>query len=545
MKVLCILAAAVACSTAQFAGAPIRHPMAQAELDKWISVGKPDAAELVEVTFAIKQTNLEVLERVLNDVSDPSSPNYGDYMTFKEMAEIVHGRPESVAAVLRTLNSVGVKDDDVEFTLAKEYATVHIPVSTVEKLFQADMSVYVRGGRKLIRSKTFTLPESISDHVDFVSGVDHFPPMNLIYPVPAGRGKVTQPPPVNPEMVNPTVIDSDYNIGGYVASNERTTQAIASFMFQYYNKEDLKLFQERFNLALNPIAKTVGFDEGQFPGDEADLDVEYITGTGRKAITWVEYVVDGFVDSWTKMVIGLGDTAPLVHSISYGTREIMYPVGYLDRTSQDFMKIGMSGRSVMVASGDSGVDCYNFTEYLPVFPTDSPYVTSVGGTNRTKEGTMSTWDLGGGGFSNHFPTADYQKAIVEKYLDSGATPPFKYFNQSGRAYPDVSAYAWNCEIVYEHENTTVGGTSCASPIFAGVVSLLNDVRLNKGLKPLGFLNPLLYKTLNGRGFFDITTGTNSGFIPENLCGGGFKAVPGWDPATGYGSPNFGVLKTLV
>ena len=206
---------------------------------------------------------------------------------------------------------------------------------------------------------------------------------------------------------------------------------------------------------------------------------------------------------------------------------------------------GLSGRSVMVASGDSGVDCYNMTEYMPVFPTDSPYVTSVGGTNRTTEGTMSTWDLGGGGFSNHFPTADYQKDVVEKYLASGNAPPSRYFNQSGRAYPDVSAYASNCEVVYQQTNETDYGTSCASPIFAGVVSLLNDVRLNKGMEPLGFLNPWLYKTLNGKEFLDITTGQNNGLVPDDLCGGGFKAVSGWDPATGYGSPNFGMLRNLV
>ena len=88
--------------------------------------------------------------------------------------------------------------------------------------------------------------------------------------------------------------------------------------------------------------------------------------------------------------------------------------------------------------------------------------------------------------------------------------------------------------------------SCASCIFADVVSLLNDVRLNKGMKPLSFLNPFLYSTFNGQVFFYITTGHSIGcLLPETLCDGGFKPVPGWDPATGYGSPNFGVLKTLL
>ena len=72
--------------------------------------------------------------------------------------------------------------------------------------------------------------------------------------------------------------------------------------------------------------------------------------------------------------------------------------------------------------------------------------------------------------------------------------------------------------------------------------MLNDVRLNAGKKPLGFLNPLLYKTLHGRGFLDVMNGTNSWGIDD--CPG-FKANVGWDPASGWGSPDFGILKQIV
>ena len=539
---LLLQAALVACATAQFAGTQQlpRHPLVEIELEQWQRVGKPSSgAEAMEVTFAIKQTNLDALERKLKMASTPGSSEYGNYLTFKEMAKIAYGRPESVGAVLRALATVGIDLEEVEFTPAKEYATVKMPVSAIEQLFAAEMLVYEREGKRIGRSKKFTLPKSLIGHVDFVSGVDSFPPRNLVF---STREQNFQPNDSDPTMVNPDVIYKDYSIGNYSTSNPATTQAIGSFLFQFFNSTDLNLFQEKFKVPLNPIAKVVGFDDPVFPGVEADLDVEYITSIGRNSTTWVEYVVDGFIDSWTKLVLNLSDSAPLVHSLSYGNRELFYPHSYLERTNADLMKIAMSGRSVLVASGDSGVDCYQ-GKYLPVFPTSSPYVTSVGGTNRTKNGTMSTWELGGGGFSNYFPTADFQKEVVEKYLQGGTAPDSKYFNQSGRAYPDVSAYANNCQLVIGGLPDVVLGTSCATPIVAGVVSLLNDVLLNNNKPPLGFLNPILY-TAQGEGMIDITTGNNSGYLAPN-CGGGFRAIPGWDPATGWGSPNFATLKELL
>jgi tripeptidyl-peptidase-1 len=55
----------------------------------------------------------------------------------------------------------------------------------------------------------------------------------------------------------------------------------------------------------------------------------------------------------------------------------------------------------------------------------------------------------------------------------------------------------------------IGGTSASAPTFAGIVALLNDVRLSNNLSSLGFLNPLLYSKGIG-GLNDITVGHNSG-----------------------------------
>ncbi len=58
---------------------------------------------------------------------------------------------------------------------------------------------------------------------------------------------------------------------------------------------------------------------------------------------------------------------------------------------------------------------------------------------------------------------------------------------------------------------------------AGIISLLNDYRLSKGEKSLGFLNPWFYS--NGlAGLNDIKSGSNSGCSTE-----GFSAIAEWDP----------------
>ena len=90
----------------------------------------------------------------------------------------------------------------------------------------------------------------------------------------------------------------------------------------------------------------------------------------------------------------------------------------------------------------------------------------------------------------------------------------------------------NLHCQYQHGSFGLsGGTSASSPIFASIVNRIVEDRMRKGKAPLGFMNPALYgfpSMLN-----DITNGTNPG------CGTpGFKAVKGWDPVTGLGTPNY-------
>lgn len=115
-------------------------------------------------------------------------------------------------------------------------------------------------------------------------------------------------------------------------------------------------------------------------------------------------------------------------------------------------------------------------------------------------------------------------------------PPPEQFNPKGRAFPDVSAEGKNIKVFYGHDWKYTSGTSASAPIFAGVISLVNDMRISRGRRPLGFLNQMLYSAEVRKTFHDITEGNNPG------CGrDGYYASKGWDPVTGLGTPRFSEL----
>jgi kumamolisin len=109
-------------------------------------------------------------------------------------------------------------------------------------------------------------------------------------------------------------------------------------------------------------------------------------------------------------------------------------------------------------------------------------------------------------------------------------------SDSTRQVPDVAALGdqdtgWN--IFHDGVWDVAGGTSAAAPLWAGLTALTDQTLASHGLSPVGFANPILYSfadhpRLNpAPAFNDVTRG-------ENLY---YLATPGWDYATGLGTPN--------
>jgi len=225
------------------------------------------------------------------------------------------------------------------------------------------------------------------------------------------------------------------------------------------------------------------------------------------------------------------------------------------------------------ASGDSGAngrtDPYCTENHLnPPYPAASPYITSVGATQIDQASGQSNIPnpppgcsgqscasggyeeavsynqahfASGGGFSFVASRPAYQNAAVTAYLNNPSVnlPPSSYYNTQGRGFPDVAAFGSNVLIETQGTIEGVGGTSCSSPIVAGIVTLLNDYAITKTGKPLGFISPLFYKmaaTMPST-FNDITVGDNK--CTEGGCQStckGFTCAKGWDPVSGLGSP---------
>jgi tripeptidyl-peptidase-1 len=252
---------------------------------------------------------------------------------------------------------------------------------------------------------------------------------------------------------------------------------------------------------------------------------------------------------------------PLVHSVSYGWQGDLDTIGCkpadLTVVDANFAKLAAKGISIMVASGDSGsgytphgLHCKAANGCLyPSWPASSPWITSVGATRfveKVGSEEMATDRFGsGGGFSSQFaqsPNAEWQSAAVAKYLstvDPSTLPPADSFPAKGRATPDVSVLGEGYQVFVNGKVATVDGSSASCPVFASMVSLLNEARLNARKPPMGFLNPFLYK--NADAFTDVVKGSNKFGRDAAALPYGYNCSAGWDPATGLGTPKFDKL----
>jgi len=319
-------------------------------------------------------------------------------------------------------------------------------------------------------------------------------------------------------------------------------------------------------------------------------------GAARTGATnWYWSIDQGWAYELAYQVVN-AQNVPMVMSFSYGWPEyytcqsqityaqcgngsnITNTMDYVNRSNVELQKLGLRGISLLVATQDEGapseanIDCKLDDTNMPVFaifPSSSPYVTAVSATTIMpnsdfpsywpyiclfygcmtgdmyenpcqSNNTEYEWNTGGG-FSVWGARPSYQEAAVSAYLSSKTfMPPTSLFPSTMRGYADVSAVGDRLLIYLDGDETSGAGTSASTPVFAGVITLITDRRLNQGKKPLGFLNPLLYQmaVAHPAAFNDITVGSNQCTIGGDCCTYGYGATKGWDPVSGLGTPNF-------
>jgi uncharacterized repeat protein (TIGR03803 family) len=206
-------------------------------------------------------------------------------------------------------------------------------------------------------------------------------------------------------------------------------------------------------------------------------------------------------------------------------------------TDQIFQQMAAQGQAMFEAANDW--DAYDGTLIPPNQPSDDPYVISVGGTTLTMTANNSAYvsetvwnssDIVGssGGISTRYPIPPWQQG-TDMSRNGGST--------TMRNLPDVAMIADNLFIFYsDGQPGTVGGTSCATPLWAGFTALANEAAAASGEPVVGFINPALYAIGNSpsynNNFHDITSGNNRSIASSVF----FNAVPGYDLCTGWGTP---------
>jgi kumamolisin len=267
------------------------------------------------------------------------------------------------------------------------------------------------------------------------------------------------------------------------------------------------------------------------PDGEVELDLEVagaIAPGARLVVYFAPNTDQGFLDALTQAV---HDTTnrPSIISVSWGGAESSWTAQARDALNAACEDAATMGVSVVVAAGDNGAsDGVSGGPLTVDFPASSAFVLGCGGTRLLLSGgaiqSEVVWNelaIGegatGGGVSEAFPLPSFQSAAKVPPAPNGFV---------GRGVPDVAGDAdpaTGYSVLVDGSGTVIGGTSAVAPLWAALLARVNQ---SLGVS-VGYLNPLLYSPPAASTFHDITTGNNDGY----------SAAPGWDPCTGWGSPD--------
>ncbi len=340
-------------------------------------------------------------------------------------------------------------------------------------------------------------------------------------------------------------------------------------------RQDLAFFDQRFGLPdvrLQIITRLAG---GALPyqgSNEEAGDVEMVHAIAPDATIRV-VLLPSYSGNLSATVAAAAEALRLapslggVVSISAGLGEHCYTSAEVAVLNSALQVDQDQHVTVIAASGDNGAASAQCPGSAPTsapvkgvnLPASDPLVLGVGGTQLDASHTSgvylgeTAWNdpipapvppgigllpvASNGGFSTLFPRPAYQAGIP------GIT--------TSRGVPDVAASASRnsgmaAGLVVDGQQSlgVADGTSAAAPFWAGITALADQYAGHR----LGFVNPTIYRIGRNpkykKAFHDITSGDNTVLYPQGTVTG-YRAVPGWDPVTGWGSPNAQVLVPLL
>ncbi|KAH8985674.1 peptidase S8/S53 domain-containing protein [Lactarius akahatsu] len=526
----------------------------------WESLGHPPSGTTIDLHIALRPQRENAMVDALHEVSEPGHPRYRAYLTKGQVADLVAPHPETLELVNSWLEHHSISPSSISMTHGGNTLTLkRVSVTQANTLLGASYQLYrhVERGETIVRTVGYSLPRALHWHVLTVAPTTSFVSPRTQWQTPRncsdGAVMSTSEEPAmmlssraKVNRIMPSFLRWLYETEAYTPNTRgENVLGVLGFLGYYPSQTDLTAFMQKFRSEAGDATYTVVLVNGgeydpTHPQQEANVDLQYAEvmayptphifysiGQGAPGMedlfSWLEYILDQ-------------ENIPQTISISYGIEERLMSREYAINVCDQFVMLGVRGVSVLVSSGNDGIGkgtCLRddgTVRFNPRFPGTCPYVTVVGGT--TGHEPEVAVKFSGGGFSDYFKRPSYQEEAVSTYLQDLGNRYQGLYNASGRGFPDIAAQALGLPIFLEGKVYGVGGTSVATPIVAGIISLLNDWLILTGQAPLGFLNPWLYGR-GSRGLTDITEGSNSGCNMD-----GFPAIVGWDPVTGLGTPNF-------
>ena len=335
------------------------------------------------------------LKRILNDVSDPTSLNYAQYLTGKEVADLT-SNTEARNAVVTYLQANGVST--ISETMYGEFITANAPISVWEKVLSTVFYTFnhtqLNGVvEQLVRAESYSIPIELTNHVDCVLNTIEMPVRTTLgHTIPVMTslsskrmaGTAIQTPTAS---IKPIDIMKFYNMSNVFGSIE-STQAAYSGYKNYFSPMALAYFQKNISIqALQPALSVGGHvtDDSALNSAEGNLDIQYLMGLSQGSPTTFWHS-NGGLSQWL-IEVASTPNPPLVLSISYGADESLTSKSEHHVFTTQAMKLSVRGVTILTASGDDGVHSPSARlnalscGYQPGFPATNPYVTAIGATS--------------------------------------------------------------------------------------------------------------------------------------------------------------------
>jgi hypothetical protein len=514
------------------------------------AMGRMPATQRLNLALTLSLHNEPQLKALLQQLYNPASPNYHQFLSVAEFTEQFGPTTEDYQQATNFATSHGLTVTNT--TPNRLVLDVSGTVAQIEEAFHVNMQFF----QHPTESRTYYAPDvepSVDPGVPVqgVNGLNNFEP-----PRPMGLERGFIKPANQIARGNQTGSGPD---GFFLGSDMRAAyapgttltgagQAVGLFEFGPYNLSDVQAYFSFISQPLNvPIVNVLldgvspvcgsGCDDGE---EVIDIEQAISMAPGLSAV--IVYEGNNDTDMFNQMAT---DNVAKQLSCSFG---FLPPDPSSDQPI--FEEFAAQGQNLFVASGDGGayfgnpVDCANFSNLngCIFYPADDPNITAAGGTDLTTSSPAGPWESetgwigSGGGFStNGFSIPSYQVPVINSSNQGSTTL---------RNIPDVAAEANTDNFFCANGGCFigVGGTSLSAPRWAGFLALANE---QANGSPIGFLNPTIYGIGQGANynndFHDITSGNDFNSGSPAL----FSDVVGYDLVTGWGSPNgSGLLNAL-